>query len=147
LPPTYLRPSGATDFNVAVNQAGLTALTTPLELTGSAVTIPPGNVAVIRSLVLGINTVVSTTAVTWALLFDGSPVPGWSGLGFFPGALNQALTVYGPDELQLPVPEGTRISVAVTVADAGNYQAGAQFHGWWYSREIQDAADAAWGVI
>lgn len=151
LPPTFLRPDRAQDFHVsgasAIGAPFANANTNPPEgilIPGATFTLPDANMGVIRSINLNVNTLLATSRIFWTLRFDGSPVPGWNSLTVFPRAVGSFSLAFGPEETQIPVPEGATITMSIVVLDGGTYQAGADFGGWFYDRAIADAFASAW---
>ncbi len=144
-PPTVQRPPSAKDFNPLDFVSGLDAGGSPVRPAGLQVEIPSANVAVIRSLTLNINDMVPTTDVVWRLLFDGSPVQGWSPVTIFPRNAASVAVSWTPEETFIPVPEGADIAVELEVRDTGSYDVGASYHGWWYPQVVASRYEGAWG--
>lgn len=144
-PPSATRPPQAIDWLAQGFLDARTAGNTPAELPG-AFTLPTGNAGVVRSIQLSVADLLATSLLTWRLLYDGAPVPGWSDLSIFPSAAARAELVFPPGETQIPVPSGARVSVQVAVADAGSYRMGAAVHGWHYSRRVEEIWRDLWRV-
>jgi hypothetical protein len=138
--PWSIRPPSAREINVDASGTGYTNANTPATIAGSAFTIPPDNVGILRSVVLSVNTMLTTSALTWTLRFNGVPVDGWSQLTIFPRNAGSVSIAFGPTETFIPVPEGTTIDVQIGVgaADANTYQAGVTYHGWSYPKRLAD---------
>lgn len=139
--PYSVKPPSGVDFVVSGNGAALTAVNTPAVLAGSVFQIPENSVGVIRSVVLQVNTLLLTSNLLWTLRFDESAVPGWNLLTVFPAAIASFALAYGPDETYIKVPEGSQIDVQFTVLDAAAYAAGVTYHGWFFNKELADAAE------
>lgn len=138
--PWLVRPFGAREINVNASGTGFTNLNTPAVIAGSVFVVPPDNVGVLRSLVLSVNNLLTTSALSWTLRFNGAPVEGWNGLTIFPRAAGSVSDAYGPDETFIMIPEQTTIDVQVIVgaADPATYQAGVTYHGWSYPKRLAD---------
>lgn len=132
LPPYYVRPPVASDMNRNASGTGFTALNTPAVLPGSVFQLPPDNIGIIRSVVLSVNTLLVTSSLFWRIRFNAVPVSGWDALTVFPRAAGSVSEAYGPEETFIFVPVGGTIDILIDVTDAGTYQAGASYHGWYY---------------
>lgn len=149
LPPTWLRPPMAKDFHQDTDLAAAPAFNagnTPDVIAGCEYTVPEGFFGVIRSLELNVNGLLASSRIEWSVRFDGMPVEGWAPLSIFPGNIAAARRSFGPEELQLHVPEASHIDVQINVLDAGTYTAGASFGGWIYTRSIDEVFRKVWSV-
>lgn len=146
LPPTWLRPPKAKDFHLETDAAApnFTSANTPAVIPGCTFQVPGGYVGVVRSLDLSVNQLVATTDIVWRLRFNQMPVEGWAPLTIFPGNIAAARRSFGPEEMQVPVPEAASVDVEIEVRDGGTYQAGASFGGWIYSRDLDGIFSDAW---
>lgn len=138
--PWGIRPPMAREITVNASGTGFTNANTPAVIAGSAFTIPADNVGVLRSLVLSVNTLLTTSLLAWVLRFAGNPVEGWANLTVFPRNAGSVSDAYGPEETYIFVPEGTTIDVQILVqpGDANTYQAGVAYHGWSYPKRLAD---------
>lgn len=143
-PPQYMRPPQAVDFNQSSVNSGVAGPTTTVTPAGLEFQLPDATVAVIKSLSLNVNNMTPTAEILFSILFNGSPVPGWNNLRPFPRNAASVSVAWGPEELALPVPEGTEISMSIQVVDAGTYDVGADYHGWFYSVDIENRFSGAW---
>lgn len=134
-PPQFSPPRGAKDFQATGSGTVAGPLTTTI-VPGVSFRIPRNAVGIIRSLEFDINAVTVTTVVSWSLLFNESPVPGWDNINLFPRAASSIAVSYGPEETFIWVPDGALIQIQVTVTDAASYLIGALFHGWHFSKSI-----------
>ena len=135
LPPSFVPPSGSQDFQ-ATGRSTVAGPATTAVLALSTFTIPRGSVGYIRSLGFDVNAVSVTTDISFSLLFNGAPVPGWFNIRLFPRAASSASLAYTPDETFIWVPDGQTISISVTVTDAASYLIGAVYHGWYFAKSI-----------
>lgn len=140
-PPYVVRPPQAREVNVEANATGYNNLNTPQVIAGSTFAIPTDNVGIIRSVVLSVNNLLTTSALVWRLRFDGVPVQGWNALTVFPRNAGSVSVAYGPDETFVFVPDGITIDVEILVgaADPNTYQAGVAYHGWYYDKKLAAA--------
>lgn len=150
-PPTIVRPPRAQDFHISgASPIGtpftLANTTPPAIIPGSALQIPNQSVGVIRSINLNVNTLLATSVLFWSLRFNQTPVQGWEALTVFPRAAGFFTLAYGPDETQIPVPDGALVDVTFSVLDGAAYQAGVQYGGWYYDRRLQEVFADAWRV-
>lgn len=136
--PWLVRPPNAREINIGASGVGFTAANTPAVIVGSQFTTPPDNAGVLRSVVFSVNTLLVTSAITFSITFNGSPVEGWVNVPIFPRAAGSFSEAYGPDETFIFIPEQTGIEVSINVTDAGTYQAGCSYHGWSYPKRLAD---------
>lgn len=138
--PWVVRPPSAREINIDASGTGYNNANTPQTIAGSAFTLPADNVGIIRSVVLSVNTLLTTSLLTWTLRFNGVPVEGWAGLTIFPRNAGSFSQAFGPDETFIFVPEQTTIDVQIGVdaTDANTYQAGVSYHGWSYPKRVAD---------
>lgn len=132
VPPWFdTRPPLAQEIGpVRAFQPGFTAANTPAPIPGSAFTLPASRIGVIRSLSFAVNNLLLTSAITFTVRINQSPVQGWARIPIFQVASPFLTTAYGPDETWIYVPESSTVDVEVNVTDAGTYQLGADYHGW-----------------
>lgn len=139
-PPWVVRPPMSREINIDASGTGYNNVTTPAVIVGSAFTVPPDNVGILRSVVLNVNGMLATSQLQWSFRTNGNPVEGWNALTMFPRAAGSVSIAYGPDETFIRVPLGATIDVFLTVdpADGATYQAGITYHGWHYPKRIDD---------
>lgn len=138
------RPPLARDFNLSDTLASRTAANTPALFPNAQFQIPAGRVGVIRSISILANSLLVTSDIRWALLFNESAEPGWDRLTINPRAAGSVEVSWTPEETFIPVPEGSLIDWRVTVLDAGTYQVSISAHGWHYPVELDLAAASSW---
>lgn len=135
LPPWQAPPLGSASFYVStfatVGPGPLTA-----EFAGSVFQVPVGNVAIIRSLTLNVNNIVAASRISFALLFNGSPVQGYDQMAVFPRVAASVSVSFTADDTFIHVPDTARISVQVTITDANSYLVGCDFKGWYYAKRF-----------
>lgn len=128
LPEVYPIPD-ATIFNaecqVASNIAGQTFV---LAFTPDVI-IPDANLGVMTSLTLYVQNMLATTNVTWTLLANGNPVPGYNLLTIFPGASPRAANTFDAPKR---FTGRTQLTIQITNGDGGNYILGAAVSGWFW---------------
>ena len=107
------------------------------EMVGATFQIPSQNVAVIRELNFNVNNMLITSDITFRVLFNEGPVEGYT-FKIFPRAAASISVAFPAESTVLHVPEATRVSLTVQVADAGVYQVGCSWRGWFYSKDIHN---------
>ena len=107
------------------------------EMAGSVFQIPTQNVAVIRELNFTINNMLITTDITFRLLFNGAAVEG-NIFKIFPRAASSVSIAFPAESTVIHVPESVRVAITVQVGDAGAYQVGCSWRGWFYSKDIHN---------
>lgn len=142
--PTVERPPLARDFNLFATLATRTSANTPALFPAAQFQIPAGRVGVIRAISILANSLLVTSDIRWALLFNESAEPGWDRLTINPRAAGSVEVSWTPEETFIPVPEGALIDWRVTVLDAGTYQVSIAAHGWHYPVELDLAAAQSW---
>jgi hypothetical protein len=99
---------------------------------GPSLQLKPGQVAVVRSVVIFIDAPTLLTNVTFALLINGSPVPGMDRLREFPRAANNVSKEF---DRAIRIPNGSLISMTATNVDAaGPWTVGMEFGGWLWAQ-------------
>jgi len=147
LPPWfYVKPPRARDFTAFGELTGLTAAAGETVVTGATFQVPAGNIPVVRSVTFDVNLLTPTSNLFFSMKQNGSPVEGWSNIRLFPRTATTISIAYGPDETFPLLPEGCRIDVTAIVLapDAGPYQLGANFHGWYVDVNVYDALQLAY---
>lgn len=141
LPPTFYRPSGATDFYASTPAAGVSVDTaaSPAEL--ASFTLPTGQVGALRSVSFSVNNLTTASRIRWSMLFNDTPVAGWADRRVFPRAATSFTDFNGGDLVQILIPEGTTVRFVASVDDVGTYTIGLEFFGWHYDLAIQRAYD------
>jgi hypothetical protein len=134
-PPSFAPPPGAQDFQ-RTGRSTVAGPSTTTILGNTTFTIPRGSVGYIRSLTWDANALSVTSDISFTVLFNQAPVPGWQDLRLFPRAASSASLAYSPDETYIWVPDGQTISLQVTVTDGASYLIGGQYHGWYFSKSI-----------
>lgn len=137
--PWQVRPPGAREIYAQGDATGFNAAGTPAVIPGSQFTLPANHVGILRSVVLSVNTMLITSALTWTFRQDGIPIEGWGQLTIFPRAAGSVAEAFGPEETFIFLPEGgVTIDVFFNVTDAAAYQAGVSYHGWSYPKAAWD---------
>lgn len=114
--------------------AGPVAQTT---LAGCTFQVPAQNVLVIRELNFNINNMLITTDVTFRLLVNGASIEGYV-VKLFPRAAASVSVAFPSDSTVIHIPEAAEVSITVQVGDAGAYQVGASWRGWFYSKDTHE---------
>lgn len=135
-PPEIYPIPDAREFNVS-GTASTSAIQSNVSITLSPqvgdtagiVTLPRGNIGVLRSYQITIANMVATTNVTWSLFINNAPVAGYGGISIIPRA---APFVSNTFDLFVRVQEGSQISVVFSNNDGGVYTVGASFGGWYW---------------
>lgn len=135
-PPWEVRPAMAREINVDASGTGFVSGTTLIP--GSPFTVPAQNLGIIRSVVLSLNNMLTTSAISWTLRSNGSAIEGWNQITIFPRNAGSVSVAYGPDETYIYLEEGVTVDAQVTVgaADPNAYQAGVTLHGWTYPKRL-----------
>lgn len=134
-PPSFFPPSGAKYFTPTGNQV----VTGPnVTATMATFRVPQNSIGVVRSIVLSANDFLASADVVFALKFDGGPVEGWSNIQLFPRNAASVSLSFEAASTAIDVPDGSLITLDVTVRDAGSYRIGALIHGWYYGKDVRD---------
>ena len=107
------------------------------ELAGSVFQIPAQNVAVIRELNFSVNNMLITSDITFRVTFNQAPVEGYT-FKLFPRAAASVSVAFPAESTVLHVPEAVRVAITVQVGDAGAYQVGCSWRGWFHSKDIHN---------
>lgn len=144
--PYWIMPPQATPFTVEANAVGFAVGNTPQVIAGSPFPIPPDNVAVIRSLTLNVNVLLTTSLLTWILRLNNTPANGWNNLQVFPRNAGSVAQTWGGNECFIIIPEGAAIDaqINVRIGDANTYQAGIAYAGWFFDKQIAHAFEEAY---
>lgn len=139
--PFVVRPPTAGEIQVDASGTGFTVANTPAVIPGSVVQVPTNNLAILRSMVLSVNTMLTTSLLTWTLRVNGSPVQGWSAMTIFPRNAGYAAGAFESNETFIHLDDGALIDAQINVlpGDANTYQAGITFHGWYYNKRLAEA--------
>lgn len=135
-PPQYFPPLGASNLFAAAQLSlgpGPTALT---PIPGCSFTVPANNVGVVRGLTLNVNNLLTTSLITFSLLINGAPLPGFANMFIFPRLAASLASDFPPENTSIEIPDGATVSVAAQVNDPGTYQLGATFRGWYWSKAL-----------
>jgi hypothetical protein len=104
----------------------------------ATVTLLATEVGVISDIEIGVNTMLITSVITWAVRFNGSPIE-WGPLSLIPRAATYAGDAWSA--LGLPVPMGVRtVDVLATVGptDGATYLLGASITGWSWTTDLEE---------
>lgn len=130
LPEVYPIPS-AVEFNTSVSKA-TAAAETNIDI-GLTVQLPESNIGIVRGVTIEITDMLTTTNVTWSMLFNGAPVPGYNNLSIFP---RSAPFVSNAFDSFVRVPQGVKITFNYTNTDGGTYTIGAAVSGWFWPQSL-----------
>ena len=100
-------------------------------------TLEAGVEGVIDGFVLSVQNLLTTSNLSFSLLFNGNPVPGFKDLLIFPA--NLALSQF-TWQGTLRVPQNTTVEVSFTNTDGQTYLMGADVTGWTWAT----ASGQAW---
>jgi hypothetical protein len=125
LPAVFPLPD-AQVFNSACQQASVIIQTFTLAFT-PAVNILAGYFAVVNSFTIYVQNMLATTNVVYALLANGSPVQGYTGLTIFPGASPRISNTF---DAPIYFTGAQTLTVQITNGDGGTYLLGASISGW-----------------
>jgi hypothetical protein len=128
LPEVFPIP-GAQEFNPTVSKATVAAETADI---GLVVQLPERNIGIIRSVVLDITDMLTTTVVSWTLQINGAPVGGYNNLSIFPRV---APFVGNSLDTFIRVPQGAKITATYTNTDGGSYVVGISISGWFWPQD------------
>ncbi len=128
-------PPDALDFNADATVAPGAGPVTVVPA-GLLVVLQRGYVGVVKDVSFVVNNMLATTNVRFSLRVNGSPVQGWDSVTVLPRIA--ASVANGWDRRVIRIPDGARIDWAITVADAGVYQIGVQYHGWSVSKRTAE---------
>lgn len=134
-PPHIFPPFNAAHFFAADNATiGAGPVVTKFTGTSAKITIPQGNMGVVRELTFYVNGLLTTSVISFAVLVNGNPQEGYTKILMPQSA--QAFFVFSPDNVFIPAIEQGTIEVQATVTDAVAYALGFELRGWSYSKEI-----------
>ena len=133
-PGTWSPPPGAQYFFTEDDRTVAVGPSTT-ELTGTRFQTPVNNVAVVRELTFFVNALLTTSDITFRLLYNNAPVPGHT-IKIFPRAVASVTVSFLPEDTLLPAPDAALISGNVTVVDAVSYQLGMNIRGWFVSKDV-----------
>lgn len=134
-PPEIVRPPNSRTVSLSVNTALAAAAGAIVTPAGFPLQLAKSEVGVIDQIDLLLNGIVLGSTVTWMLLVNGAPPPGFGAMTILgrDGAASVSKT-YGP-QLRITVPAGGVISVVITNGDgAAGYTAGVGVLGWAWPR-------------
>lgn len=97
---------------------------------GASVIIPQGCVARLSSVNLYVDNLLTTSNLTFSVLFEGSPIPGLSNIPIFPGEVARDVENF---DVFVRIPRSGTISVTYTNNDGGTYIVGAALGGWFWN--------------
>lgn len=139
--PWEVKPPGAQDVQRTGILAGATTATTtpPAVVTGCRFTVPGGSYAFLRSFDLQVNSLLTSSDVSFFIYVDGNALPGWDAIRAVPASLAVWIKSYGPDEIYLRVDPGKVVDFRVAVRDGGIYTVGASMHGWTVAQGTVDS--------
>lgn len=132
-PGTWSPPPGSQYF-FTEDDRNATVGPATTQLTGVDFQVPVNNVAVVRELTFFVNALLTTSDITFTLLFNRAPVPGHV-IKIFPRAVASVTISFLPEDTLLPAPEGALIGGQVRVVDAVVYQLGMSVRGWFVSKD------------
>lgn len=139
LAPHIFPPYNASFFRAA-DSASFAGAVTAQKFTGTLgqgkITIPQGNVGVVRELTFYVAALLVSSQISFDVLVNDSPVEGYSNL-FMPQIAAAAFS-FSPDVVFIPVKEGNTIQVRATVGDAVTYTLSYELRGWSFSKEIAE---------
>jgi hypothetical protein len=95
----------------------------------SAITLPGGNIGIIRSFSISITNMLTTTNVTFTLLVNGGPVGGYGGISITPRV---SPYVNIPFDCFIRLPNAAKVTASFNNIDGGNYVVGVTFGGWFW---------------
>lgn len=129
---------GSVDFLVKTSGSTISAANNATTAaTGFSFRVSGGNRGVLKTLRATVQSAVAGMNLTFALLVDGSPVPGYSGLSFAPGAA--ALMVLTWSDMKVIIEENQTLTATVTEVGAlGPFAVELQGQGWQTSKSIID---------
>lgn len=121
---------GSQNFNVSASKS-TSSVQSGVDI-GLTFTIPNGNQGVLNAFNILVNNMLLTTNVTFYLLVNGAPVPGF-GVSILPRVAPSVGNQFVPN---VDVAPGSVITVSFTNTDGGSYQLGASVGGWFWPQNI-----------
>lgn len=140
LPPDWFPSPEATYFSLSGRQSVAGPTAAPVVL--AAFTVPANSVGAVRDLNIATIPMVPTDDITWRVLVDGAPVPGWS-IPLAPRPAASVVASFLPESTRIFVPAGSTISIDVSRTDANTSLLVADARGWFYP---QSAHESFYGV-
>ncbi len=139
-PPEVYPPPDAAYFSGDGNATGVTSAANVLV---AAENIPTQTVAVIREFTINVNDMLTSTDIRWRLRQNNSPISGWDKT-LFPRIAASVGGNFPPELTMVRIIDGGLIDVEIQVNDAGTYQVGASYSGWFFSKETAERYAEAW---
>jgi hypothetical protein len=139
IPPYWLeKPRVGVDAYFRATGALAAVAGAAIEFGAGQFVLPATNWGVVSFVTIFVDAPALNINVTWALLVNGAPVPGWDQLGTFPRVAANLSIVY-PGTVHLPL--GARVTVRVTNnAATGPWTVGAETSGWHWPKISEDQA-------
>jgi len=119
------KPPAGQDITTLAQNAFIAAGT--VELANSVIQLDQNTMAIIKGIDLYVNSLTTTTDITFQFLINGNPVPGYGSMPVFPRTVAAASQSF---DTNLFIPAGSRISIAVVKNDSGSNLVGAGYQGW-----------------
>lgn len=141
-PPYVTKPPNGVDFQDFGTVAGVTSASGAVLL--ASFQVPSNDVAVIRTVSILANGLLTTSDIVWSFRFDGNTVTGWDALTINPRAAGSVEVTWSPEETYIHVPEGALVELVARVNDGGTYQLSGSFHGWHYGVALSGLSAAGY---
>ena len=132
---------GAQDFAAEGFQTGINLASG--EVTLATLVVPTQNVAVVRDLTVIVNTMLATTDARFRFRINDGVVQGYD-YRPFPRPAASLEASFPPESTLIRIPEGATITYTAVILDAGTYDIGAYFHGWFWSKVTNDRFAQQW---
>lgn len=116
----------AADFNTLGFKTTV-AVEAGVNIPGAEFVMPQGYVGRLDGVIFYIANMLLSTVVTFSVLEDGFPIPGFNNVAIFPGV---AARVSNQFSTFTRLPTGCKLSVVYTNTDGGAYTVGGALSGW-----------------
>lgn len=121
-------PSAQDWSAVAANFAAGGNATTLATAGGFSYKVPAQNVSVIKQVTVTIQNILAASAVTWTLLRNGAPIPGWSGRLIPPLSATAIAVPY--NDLVIRLAQNDVLTASITEVGGNAYTCSIEASGW-----------------
>lgn len=143
-PPDIVPPPQSRYFFGRQAALGVVGPATVTFATTGTVQLPQNAVGVIRSFTTFVNDLLVSSDISFVLRFNDAPVPGHNDLFIFPRIASNAATFFAPEDTVIRAPQGAKIDFQVIVRDAGTYDLGIDYRGWFMASGVPQRFGMNW---
>lgn len=117
-------------FENALGQANTNIVQANVAIPNAVQVIPTGCVARLSAVNLYVDNLLTTSQISFSVLFEGNALPGLSRIPVFPGAVARAVENI---DVYVRILRAGTLSVVFTNGDGGTYIVGASLSGWYWN--------------